>query len=410
MHSTAQLGYRSRQALAESLRALRDWPWFDTVRTLRLRLREDHLALTASSLTFTTLISLVPLVTVMLALFTAFPMFSRFQGALQQYFLQALVPDSIARPVLLALTQFAGKANKLGSVGLIFLGLSALALMFTIDRTLNAIWRVPKPRPMAQRVLVYWAALTLGPLVLGASLSLTSYAISASRGVVSELPGLLGFVLGSLQFSLLAGGVAGLFRFVPNTHVRWAHALAGGLFVALGFELAKRGLGWYVALVPTYSMVYGTFATLPILLLWVYLGWLIVLLGAVIAAYAPSLAMRVVRLPDRPGERFALAVALLRALNQSRSTDQPGLSADALAGSLRVDPLQVQPVLEALRELGWCGRLDEDGAQRHVLLIHPLHTPALPLVDRLLLQEQRGTRAFRRQAGLASMTVADLLG
>ena len=409
MDSSARWIGRGRNALAEGLRALRDWPWFDTLRTLRLRFRDDHLGLTASSLTFTTLISLVPLVTVMLALFTAFPMFSRFQGALQQYFLQALVPDNIAKPVLMALTQFAGKANKLGSAGLIFLGFSALALMFTIDRTLNAIWRVPKPRPMAQRVLVYWAALTLGPLLLGASLSLTSYAVSASRGIVSELPGLLGLVLGLLQFTLLAVGMAGLFRFVPNTHVRWVHAAAGGLFVALGFELAKRGLAWYVVLVPTYSVVYGAFATLPILLLWVYLGWVIVLLGAVIAAYAPSLAMRVVRLPDRPGERFALAVALLKALNTSRSTDQPGLSADALAESLRVDPLQIQPVLETLRELGWCGRLDEDGAQRHVLLIHPLHTPAQPLVDRLLLQDQRKTQAFRRSAGLAAMTVADLL-
>ena len=409
MDSSSRWVGRGRNALAEGLRALRDWPWFDTLRTLRLRFRDDHLGLTASSLTFTTLISLVPLVTVMLALFTAFPMFSRFQGALQQYFLQALVPDNIAKPVLMALTQFAGKANKLGSAGLIFLGFSALALMFTIDRTLNAIWRVPKPRPMAQRVLVYWAALTLGPLLLGASLSLTSYAVSASRGIVSELPGLLGLVLGLLQFTLLAVGMAGLFRFVPNTHVRWVHAAAGGLFVALGFELAKRGLAWYVGLVPTYSVIYGAFATLPILLLWVYLGWVIVLLGAVIAAYAPSLAMRVVRLPDRPGERFALAVSLLKALNTSRSTDQPGLSADALAESLRVDPLQIQPVLETLRELGWCGRLDEDGAQRHVLLIHPLHTPAQPLVDRLLLQDQRKTQAFRRSAGLAAMMVADLL-
>ena len=409
MDSSSRLMGHARDVLAQGLRALRDWPWFDTLRTLRLRFREDHLGLTASSLTFTTLISLVPLVTVMLALFTAFPMFSRFQGALQQYFLQALVPDNIAKPVLMALTQFAGKANKLGSAGLIFLGFSALALMFTIDRTLNAIWRVPKPRPLAQRVLVYWAAITLGPLLLGASLSMTSYAVSASRGLVGELPGLLGWVLGLLQFVLLATGMAGLFRFVPNTHVRWWHAAAGGVFVALGFELAKRGLAWYVGMVPTYSMVYGAFATLPILLLWVYLGWVIVLLGAVIAAYAPSLAMRVVRLPDRPGERFALAVALLKALNASRSTDQPGLSAEALAGSLRVDPLQVQTVLEALRDLGWCGRLDEDSAQRHVLLIHPLHTPAQPLVDRLLLQDQRKTEAFRRRTGLATMTVAELL-
>lgn len=400
---------RGLAGLVDLLANLARWPWFDTLRTLRQRLREDHLALTASSLTFTTLISLVPLVTVMLALFTAFPMFGRFQTSLQQYFLQALVPDSIARPVLQALTQFAGKASKLGSVGLVVLGVTALALVFTIDRTLNGIWRVPRPRPLAQRVLVYWAALTLGPLVLGASLSLTSYAVSASRGLVSALPGGVALAIDLLEFGLLAAGVALLFRFVPNTHVRWAHAWSGALFVALGFEVAKRGLGWYVKTVPAYSVVYGAFATVPIFLLWIYISWLIVLLGAVIAAYAPSLALHVVRRPDRPGERFALAVAVLRALHAARDADHRGLAVDALAGQLRTDPLQVEPVLDDLQALGWCGRLDEAGAQRHVLLVDLHRTPAQPLVDRLLLQDRDSTAAFRQRSGLAAMTVADLL-
>ena len=410
MTSTLPSVRRGRAWLAGLAQVLRDWPWFDTLYTLRIRFRDDHLGVTAGSLTFTTLISLVPLATVMLALFTAFPMFSRFQASLQQYFLQGLVPDSIARPVLQALTQFAGQASKLGSASLIVLGLTALALMFTIDRTLNGIWRVPKPRPLAQRVLVYWAALTLGPLVLGASLTVTSYALGASRGVVVGLPGAVGLLLGAIEFGLLALGMAGLFRFVPNTHVRLTHALAGGLFVAVGLELAKRCLGWYIDLMPTYSVLYGAFATVPILLLWVYLAWVIVLLGAVVAAYAPSLAMRVVRLPDRPGERFALAVAVLQVLVAARGNAVRGLGAEALAGALRVDPLQVEPVLQDLVALGWCGRLDEPGDQRHVLLIDTTGTPAQPLIDRLLLQEQRTTGAFRRRAGLGAMSVAELLG
>jgi membrane protein len=409
MTSTPSALRRWRQWLAGLAGVLRHWPWFDTLRTLRQRFREDHLALTAGSLTFTTLISLVPLVTVMLAIFTAFPMFARFQLSVQQYFVQALVPDSIARPVLQALTQFAGKASKLGSLGLLLLGLTALALMFTIDRTLNGIWRVPRPRPLAQRVLVYWAALTLGPLLLGASLSLTSYAVSASRGLVGSLPGGWSLLIDLAEFALLATGMALLYRFMPNTHVRWRHAWSGALFVALGFEIAKRALAWYVKSVPAYSMVYGAFATLPIFLLWIYLGWLIVLCGAVIAAYAPSLALRVVRRPDRPGERFALAVSLLQVLAAARTSDQRGLSAEALAGQLRTDPLQVEPVLDDLLALGWCGRLDEEGAQRHVLLIEPPHTSAQPLVDRLLLQDQASTAAFRQRSGWAGMTVADLL-
>jgi len=156
-------------------------------------------------------------------------------------------------------------------------------------------------------------------------------------------------------------------------------------------------------------VVYGAFATLPILLLWIYLSWVVVLLGAVVAAYAPSLAMRVVRLPDRPGERFALALGLLRALHMARAEAQGGLSAEALAGALRIDPLQVEPVLDELIALGWCGRLDEEGAQRHVLLIDAARTPVAPLVDALLLRERRFSGAFRRRAGLDGMTVAEWL-
>ncbi len=401
---------RFRRPLGQLLGVLRTWPWWDTVRTLRLRFREDRLGLTASSLTFTTLIGLVPLATVTLALFSAFPMFARFQGALQQYLVQSLVPNNIAKPVLDALTQFAGKASRLGSVGLIVLVLTALALVFTIDRTLNGIWRVAKPRPLAQRVLVYWAAITLGPLVLGASLTLTSYAISAGRGLVDELPGGLAFLLGLIEFVLLSAGMSALFRYVPNTHVRPQHAWAGGCFVAAGFEIAKRVLAWYVSVVPTYSVVYGAFATLPIFLLWIYLGWVIVLLGAVIAAYAPSLAMRVVRLPERPGQRFALAVSVLRLLQAARGHDKRGLTLEAVAGALRIDPLQVEPVLDTLVAMDWCGRLDEEGAKRHVLLIDPAAVSAEPLVDRMLLAERQATAAFRRQAGLSRMTVAELLG
>jgi len=394
--------------LGDVWRTLRTWPWADTWHTMRQRFREDRLGLTAGSLTFTTMVGLVPLMTVMLALFTAFPMFASFQVALERYLLQSLVPDTIARPVLATLTQFAAKASQVGAVGLVVLLVAALALVFTIDRTLNAIWRVRKRRPLAQRVLVYWAALTLGPLLLGVSLSLTSYAISASRGLVNAMPGGVGMMLSTIEFGLLTAGLAGLYRFVPNTYVSWAHAWGGAVFAAVGFEAAKRGLAWYVGLVPTYSVIYGAFATLPIFLLWIYLSWVVVLLGAVIAAYAPSLAMRVARVPDTPGYRFALAVALLRELARVRGGGQKGLTLAALAGAVRVDPLQVEPVLEALMSLDWVARLDEDGARRHVLLADPQATLAAPLVDTLLLEPTPSTQSFRARAAFASMRLAEL--
>lgn len=407
---TTLLGQASelRERGLKLLETLRTWPWFDTLRTLRARFREDRLGLTAGSLTFTTLIALVPLVTVALAVFTAFPMFSGFESALEKYFLQNLVPDSIAKPVLRALTQFAAKARGVGTVGLLLVVSTALALVFTIDRTLNAIWRVQRPRPLAQRILVYWAGLTLGPLVLGVSLSLTSYALSASKGLVTAMPGGVSILLELLQFLMFAGAATGLFHYVPNTAVRWVHAWAGGLFVAVAFEGAKKVLTWYVASVPTYSAVYGTFATVPILLLWIYLGWVIMLLGAVIAAYAPSLQMRVVAREQTPGWRFELALTLLQRLAAARHGPRHGLSLADLGEGLRADPLQLEPIVDLLAGIDWVSRLDEGSRSRHVLLCDPARTPLAPLVERTLLAGGDASRTVALR--LAQMTLAEALG
>ena len=395
--------------LARLLETLRRWPWFETVRTLRLRFREDRLGLSAGSLTFTTLIALVPLVTVMLAVFTAFPMFGSFQGELQKYLLQSLVPDSIAKPVLRSLTQFAAKASQVGSAGLLLLVVTALAMMLTIDRTLNGIWRVRRPRPIAQRVLVYWAALTLGPLAVGISLTVTSYALSASRGLVGSMPGSVNAVVDLLQFGLLAAAITGLYHYVPNTAVRWPHAWGGGVFVAVAFEVAKKALAWYVDSMGTFSAVYGAFATLPILLLWIYLGWVIVLLGAVIAAYAPSLQMRVVRRTEEAGSRFNLALELLAQMHAARTGLRRGVSLHEMALSLRQDPLQIEPVLDSLLGLGWVGRLEEADAQRHVLLAEPELLPLQPLLVALLLAPRGRSAGLAERSGLNALTLADAL-
>jgi membrane protein len=254
-----------RQLLADLTR----FPWKSAAVTLGERFREDRLGLTASSLTFTTTMALVPFFTVALAVFTAFPMFGKLQGALQAWLVQSLIPDAIARQVLGYLTQFSGKASRLGAAGLGALFITALALVLTIDRTLNSIWRVKRPRPLGQRVMIYWAVMTLAPLLLGASLSISSYVISASRGLVTAMPGAVQFLFDLLEFFLLAAGMAALYRYVPNTPVRRSHAWAGGLFAAIGIEVARRLLAWYIAKVPTYSLVYGAFATLPILLVWI---------------------------------------------------------------------------------------------------------------------------------------------
>jgi membrane protein len=398
--------------LRQLLTDLRRFPWKSTALKLAERFREDRLSLTASSLTFTTMIALVPFFTVALAIFTAFPMFSKVQGALQGWLVQSLVPDAIARQVLGYLTQFAGKASRLGTAGLAALFVSAFALILTIDKTLNNIWRVRRPRPLARRVLIYWTVMTLGPLLLGASLSISSYVISASRGLVGVMPGSIRIALDLAEFLLLSAGLAALYRYVPHTHVRRRHAWAGAVFAAAGIELAKKLVTLYFGVVPTYSMVYGVFATLPILLVWIYVAWVVVLLGAVIAAYMPVLLIGGGRDGGGPGWQFQLALEVLQQLAQARSSARHGRSLPELAHQLRLDPLQLEPVLEILVGLNWIGRINEiedEERTRYLLLADPESTALEPLLRNLRLADSDATATLWKASRLADVALKDVV-
>ena len=399
-------------ALSSLPLTLSRFPWKSTAQTLRERFASDHLPLTASSLTFTTTIALVPFFTVVLAVFTAFPMFSTLQAVLQKWLIESLVPDNISRQLLGYLTQFSGKASQLGAVGIGVLFITALAMILTIDHTLNAIWRVRRPRPLRQRVFIYWAAITLGPLLLAASLTLTSYAISASKGLVGGLPGGVQFLFSLLEFGLLAAGMAALYHFVPNTYVKWAHAWSGGVFVAIGIGLAKKLLVIYLSLMPTYSVMYGAFAIAPILLVWIYVAWLIVLMGAVIAAYLPSLLAGVARRAGSRGWQFQLAIESLQQLERAAQTAAKGLTAGELAKRLQVDPLQLVPALEALAQLDWVGQLEElppIEEARLVLLAKPDATLLAPLMKLLLLDQVPSTQGVWERGQLSTITLRDAL-
>ncbi|MEY3871213.1 MAG: hypothetical protein RLZZ296_208 [Pseudomonadota bacterium] len=398
--------------LKQLLADLSHFPWRDTAITLRNRFREDHMGLTASSLTFTTSIALVPFFTVALAIFTAFPMFAKLQGSLQVWLVESLIPENISRQVLGYLTQFSRQASKLGVAGLAVLVVTAVAMIFTIDRTFNGIWRVRNPRPFAQRVLIYWAAVTLGPAFLGASLAATSYLLPFARNGMAGPSEMWQLLLDSLEFVALAGGMAALYHYMPNTHVKWAHAWTGGLFVAVGIALAKKILALYLSMVPTYSVVYGAFATLPILLVWIYVAWIIVLMGAAIAAYLPSLLAGVARRASAHGWRFQLALELLQRLDSTRADMPRGQLASDLAQSLRVDLLELEQSLDALTRLHWIGQLADaagDNEARYVLLVDPDRTPLEPLVDELLLDKTDATRKLWSRAGWAETRLREVL-
>lgn len=398
--------------LRDYARALAVIPWRSTLHTLRARFRDDRLGLTASSLTFTTTIALVPLMTVALAIFSAFPMFGKLQLVLQKWLVESLVPDNIARQVLGYLTQFAGQASRLGALGLVAFFGTALALVMTIDRTLNGIWRVREVRPLGQRLVVYWSAMTLGPLLLGASVALTSLALSGSRGLLGGMPGLVALLLDAVQFVMLAAGTAALYHFVPFTHVRWSHAWAGGLFVSVALEVAKKLLVVYLGKVPTYSVVYGTFATVPIMLVWIYLSWMIVLLGAVITAYLPSLRSGIVRRDLGPGWRFQLALEVLQALHRARASPARALTVAELAAASQVSHLGIESALDALRGLDWVARIDPAAGQdepRHALIADPDSTPLQPLLHALLLRQGATTQGLWQRGRWAELRLRDVL-
>lgn len=235
---------------------------------------------TASSLAYTTLMSLVPLITVMFGFLGGLPVFKDMAGDIQSFIFENFVP-SFGNALQGYLFEFADKASKLTITGIAMLLVIALMLMATIDNSLNRIWHVREKRSPVARFLVYWAILTLGPLLVGFGLWSTSYLLSlpaldglyASFGIKATVLRLVPFITTSFAFTLL-------YIVVPNCFVYRKHALAGGVVAACLFEMAKFGFGIYLKAVPTYQAIYGAIAIIPIFLIWIYLSWVIVILGA----------------------------------------------------------------------------------------------------------------------------------
>jgi membrane protein len=401
------------ESLRAALNELMQFPWQPMGRTLWRRFREVRLGMTASSLTFTTVLALVPLFTLGLAIFTAFPIFAKVQDQLQRWLIDSLVPESISRQVLGSLTQFSKKANRLGLVGLIAVVMTSLALLVTIDRTLGQIWRVNRPRPWGQRVLIYWAGLTLGPLLLGGSLAISSYLFTGYLSDYADwLPVTVRSLLDLVEFGLLAATVTGLYYYLPNTRVDWRHALTGGVAVALGLELAKNLLAIYLAQMPTYSAIYGAFSAVPILLVWIYVAWVVVLLGAVLTASLPEIGRQAKRPVDGPGWSFRLALETLGLLRDARVNSPQGLRLIEMASQMKIEHRHAIRVMDALHELGWAGRIEQADAKTDstwVLLIDLSTTPLAPLAEKLWLAHPSEADVIWQKTHLDQLTVADVI-
>lgn len=325
---------------------------WEFLRRLFERFQEDRCTQFAAGLSYASLLALVPLLAISLALLTAFPAFESAQEQLKTFIFDALPPEQ-AVSAAEQLDQLLANVSGLTGPGIVGLSVTAVLLLANIHGSLNAIWRVREPRPLSLQVLVYWALLTLGPLLFGASISISGIAFAP----IQEFLGFTGEMTRAasrlLALFLAIAGFSVLYLVVPNRPVRISSAVTGGLVAGLGFELLKFGFGIYIANFPSYQIVYGALSTLPILLVWIYLVWVVILLGAEVAATLPEWRAASLRGFEDCGplDRLPLALALLYRLKEAQQGKGP-LRRRQMTADLPMPPAEVDLVLEALRKSG----------------------------------------------------------
>jgi membrane protein len=334
----------------------------------------------AGSLAYTSLLALVPLLTIALTVVAAFPVFKEFTQGIDGFFAQNMLPPTVAKAVTGYIDQFTENAGRLTAVGVVFLGATAIMLMLTIERSFNAIWRVQRLRPLVVRVLVYWGVLTLGPLLIGVSLTATSYLVSASLGYARQVPGGAALLLALVPLALTAVAFTLVYLVVPNRAIELKHAAVGGVAAAVMFELMKRGFALYIGKVPSYTLVYGAFATVPIFLIWIYLSWVVTLLGAVIAASLPDFHVLRDAAAARPGKRFRDALEILRVLIRAQAAARTPRTREVVAEA-HVPRDAAERLLEELLAAGWIARVVGD---RWTLACDPNQVTIAQVYERLV--------------------------
>lgn len=249
-----------------------------------LRTRQIGLARTAGSLAFTTLLGIVPLATVALEFAARFPVFEQWMGALEAFLLKHMLPESANAVVNTHIREFTEKAAGLTGISIVFIVVTATMLIATVEREINVLWGVARRRSLPRRLFVYALGVTLGPVLVGASISVSTWLITQSLAAIPLRGTLKPMILPMLPLAFSTLALALLYASVPVRHVPWRYAFSGALLAALAFEGAKTGFALYLAHVPTYELVYGALAALPVFLIWVYVCWLIVLAGAAVTA------------------------------------------------------------------------------------------------------------------------------
>ena len=329
----------------------------DLWRFMQRRLSEEQVPQVAGSLTFTTVLAVVPVMTIAFAIFTTFPLFNTFRDALEAYFVQSLMPRGVTNTILDNLSLFAAKANRLSAVGAVTLVLTAIMMFAIVDRSLNRIWRVKTPRSFTQSLIVYWAIMTLGPLLIGASLSFTTLVSPVASTLAQQLPWLGTVAALSISLLLMTMFFGLLYLIVPNRLVDWRDALIGGLVAAIAFEMTNRGFAFFITKFPSYRVIYGALAAVPIFLVWVYLFWLITLLGAVLAVALPVVKHERWWHKPVPGGEFIDAMSVLQVLVHAHQ-HQGVISLLSIRSKTRLGFDEAESLLQRLLEAGWVGRVE----------------------------------------------------
>ncbi|MCW8333327.1 virulence factor BrkB family protein [Vibrio sp. SCSIO 43135] len=252
-------------------------------RYLLARMKHDRVNVNAGYLAYITLLSIVPMLTVLLSVLSSVSVFSDAGEVIQDFVITHFVPAA-GDAVRAALIEFVANTGKMTAVGSVFLFVAALMLISNIDSNLNYIWRVTHKRRAVFSFSMYWMVLTLGPLLVGTSIAATSYITSLKILESDAVSGVYNLLLRWLPFLLSFFAFVGLYLIVPNKKVRFRHAMLGAIVAAILFELSKKGFAAYITQFPSYQLIYGALAAIPILFVWVYLCWLIVLIGAEVTA------------------------------------------------------------------------------------------------------------------------------
>lgn len=251
-------------------------------------LKSERITVSAGHLAYVSLLSLVPVIMVFFMIMSAFPAFSEAREQVESFIFQNFVPTA-GDVVQSYMADFVENASGMGAISIITLLVVALLLISNIDKTLNHIWRTVVERPFVYTFAIYWMVITLGPLLIGSSIVVSSYLAGLAAFAEEYTPGLGTFFLKMVPSVLAIGAFMILYMVVPNRPVKAKYALGGAVLAALLFELSKKAFAFYIASFPSYQIIYGALAVIPILFVWVYLSWIVVLIGAVFT-YSITLA------------------------------------------------------------------------------------------------------------------------